>query len=383
VIKGEEKAWDRIEQPLRRFLCRALQGFIPENGKQWRAFVRQNTRQGVAVDRFADLEIQRLFEIVKGNLSGGGEKECVLFQAGNQHRRLPDYVRYLCTLRNKYEHEHYISATEQVADLFLIRRVVDELKGLDTTGSSQTADLLALIDASVREYLDQASQAGLLPTAVVEPSEQLDDELLAGLSAVQETLARFEARLPEADGRQPGETTTDQIVLSKELLSQLDVRMSALYQFVTGRLAKELEALTSSLAGLSESTSRVGEYRIASEQPSISRVAEPASIYAAARKGAPDPQRARPIASADRKYSSAEIRDQLINLRSRIWRELGTGPSADGLLRRSMIDLLVQYRVTSEKEFYDRLPPYAVTATSRPQLAYLPEVCRIVAGLAP
>ena len=81
------------------------------------------------------------------------------------------------------------------------------------------------------------------------------------------------------------------------------------------------------------------------------------------------------------KISSWEARDELISLRKRIWQETGEGPSADGLLRKSMIDEFLEYRPSSVEDANVRMK-WILNSVSPAQLPYLEDVCSIVSKVA-
>lgn len=61
-----------------------------------------------------------------------------------------------------------------------------------------------------------------------------------------------------------------------------------------------------------------------------------------------------------------EAREELFALRSRIWEETGTGPSTDGLLRKSMLESFL-YHLPQSKSELKRGPLAALLRTVNPQ----------------
>jgi hypothetical protein len=86
-------------------------------------------------------------------------------------------------------------------------------------------------------------------------------------------------------------------------------------------------------------------------------------------------------AERPRPISAEEARERLITLRRGIWEETGSGPSADGLLRKSMIDAFLQYRPVSHAELRNGPMKDLVSSAPVAQQHYLPEVLAILQRL--
>lgn len=79
--------------------------------------------------------------------------------------------------------------------------------------------------------------------------------------------------------------------------------------------------------------------------------------------------------------SPSAARDRLIQLRQRIWRETGAGPTTDGLLRRSMIDAFLEHRPTDPDHLAETPLQEMLPAVRSDQRQYLPAVFEILQQL--
>jgi hypothetical protein len=76
--------------------------------------------------------------------------------------------------------------------------------------------------------------------------------------------------------------------------------------------------------------------------------------------------------------TSEQARAELIQLRRRIWDVLGTGPSRDGLLRKSMIDEFLRLRPTTNTEIMTDPLASLLASVDPDERQYLPEVLGIL-----
>lgn len=83
------------------------------------------------------------------------------------------------------------------------------------------------------------------------------------------------------------------------------------------------------------------------------------------------------FARTQRWINPEEARDELIQLRKRIWEETGGGPSADGLLRRKMIDLFLDHRPKTLEDAEEGELRASLDQVNPTQLGYLDQVCEI------
>ena len=93
-------------------------------------------------------------------------------------------------------------------------------------------------------------------------------------------------------------------------------------------------------------------------------------------RGARKRKRARP-----RRLTEEEARDQLIGLRRKIWRDTASGPSADGLLRTSMLDAFLYNRPRSIRGLKAGAMGWMLRGVSAEQRSYLPQILAILARL--
>ncbi len=74
--------------------------------------------------------------------------------------------------------------------------------------------------------------------------------------------------------------------------------------------------------------------------------------------------------------NSWQARDEMISLRKRIWQETGEGPSAEGLLRKSMIDEFLRV-LPPTTDLANKRMKWLLASVSDAQLPYLHDVCSI------
>mgnify|MGYP003379735332 CR=1 FL=1 len=76
--------------------------------------------------------------------------------------------------------------------------------------------------------------------------------------------------------------------------------------------------------------------------------------------------------------SDADLRRELVEFRENVLIPAGLGPREKGLLRRAMMDLLVEHKPTNKAAFQNAIPSSLITATTQAELErYLTKVINI------
>lgn len=353
-----------LEEEYLRHLCRRFRHILQSAGHPEQHALRKAGKHG---ERLEDLEHPDIcYALIRHVVDGASRREKSLCDRPINPGTVFD-LRYVQGLRNKYDHPKAIelSAAEQLSDLIVAQRLARALEF--GSADSDSSDLFQRFEYEIKRQVERLAKSAL-PDAFDRETSATREEALRDIvvAAVRDTVAS----LPLTEH---GDANRPLRVLDQDLASTLT---SGLSDALT-RLAEREHQLGGLISSLSELVVAVGttqERAIAvdANAPTVLEtedgddeldIGDSAWTWEAAGKG--------PL-------SSREGRDLLIGLRERIWEELGTGPSVDGLLRRSMLDQLLRSCPTSDDELHEAIPAYDLQRIDDRQLAFLPEVYAIL-----
>lgn len=382
---SDSKCWDSIEAPLRRLLARFV-GELKQKDSTWRElFKANNVEIGKAKD-LSEVEVQSLLAVLLRNTEQRPDRGTRLFGVEGPGERLRDQLAYLTTLRNKYRHDPYVPATEQVADILLVGRLAEQLAQCSDTFADERANLRSALALQLGIFWSAVQESGMAEISVAEAEPPTHHVGLEDVERIHsEVQSLREAIVAGIDGPKPDKDAelrallieTQQVIIARattaeDKLHRIDVRLESLSADLRQSTAALVAHDASSRAGQPDETHQ-GDANARLHATDIDGIL--ADIFAESQRQSPRP-RAQTV-----HYTPEQVRDQLIQLRRRIWRETGTRASADGLLRKGMIDHLIRHRVQTEKEFYSRIPTAELSATNPAQLVFLPDVLEIMQGL--
>jgi hypothetical protein len=112
--------------------------------------------------------------------------------------------------------------------------------------------------------------------------------------------------------------------------------------------------------------SKVRRTSVASRRPSLDRTKQPKP----APRGSRGPK--------SNSIGIGEAQRELKALRAKIWSDLGRGPSTDGLLRKKMIDFIIDHRISTKQAFVDVIPAKHRLNVHKKELPYLSNVFAIM-----
>jgi hypothetical protein len=356
---------------------------------------------------FSQLETHQYCRLLTKNISRSkGPGNCVLFERHLIPQHAVDDLYFVTTLRNKYSHQNgreTFHSNEQLADILIIQRLVRELS-INGELQNDAKELLASLDNLIKELVAQVAQ--------VEMPEQFDTDGETNVlsqsdrefikEAVSDVMrqAQFSA-VPVATSAE--DSTYVAAVEFNALSASIDDRLEKLVQKLAplsslkGRLDSLESSISAQLADLDIAVSGIGNRlpnaetvndREEEDLDSIEDVddndlyEEDADSAESFSSNAEILDRLQQMAIRLDKLpvplSPSQARDELITLRKRIWRETQSGPSGDGLLRKSMIDYFLYYLPATPKKARSGRMKYWLTTVADDQLPYLDDVCAIL-----
>lgn len=383
---GEVSSYKLIEELLLRFVDSRIRELIGQDKEAEKVAIEEagfTNRQVKGLDGLQHKDLCHL--LIKNTRRDGREGRCVLLKKHHVRIAFSADVRYVKDLRDKYAHPTAarLPSIEQLSDLIVIERVVQELSSHD---GELSKDLLRRVDVEIKRQLRQAAPAlapeqydvevgtDAFPSSWKEEiratvsasiarslgSAGAGDAASGGTNHVTAALAAMGGRLDAASA------VLDEIRDHQKLLTshhtEIDSRL-ALIQSMGEHLNEAIavalvtpEVRSQDDGQLVEPTDQGGE---------MEDWAEPEWEEA---EGMP----------YDSPLSVKEARDLLIGLRRRMWDELGQGPSTDGLLRKRMLDTLLKFRPLNDRDLEAAIPAYDLHRVPSDQRAYLPQVYEII-----
>jgi len=369
-------AYKLIEDRLRAFLGRSCQALTNHVSDPIECFVTPKFDRKT-VTSLELLEIHDYCHVLLRNFRRDREHSCgVLFDRQRVDAGLDRDLAYCKELRHRYAHLRGIGepvpVKDQLSDVIIVTRLVRELTS-DRPHAEADRELLAILGRETRRLVERVAE-------VVAP-EKYDRDEGGVLSEAEkgELVARIAGLInarKDDDVRPPGLG-----VGSAELASAVALRLAELHALVE-RIGRDV----ASLGGLGETSTGLRE--------DVQRLVDVLAAGVRDRDAAQDDDYDElPLNESDesewrlafarrpenlRRISTEEARERLIALRRRIWEETGSGPSADGILRKSMIDAFLQHRPKSSTELRNSPVHDLVTRTPIEQQRYVPDVLAIL-----
>lgn len=391
-------AFGGLEDQLRSFFGRSCRELCSHHADPIDRFVRPvlTKTRPTSLD---NLEYSDYCQILVKNLRvDQGEKVVRLFARHVVADTMIADMSYCKALRNKYSHlkgmGEGVSSKEQFSDLIIVRRTVQNI--LRVRSSSDTdRELLDDLERSLDELLGvMAEGSSLEPVQSSAPSAMSDEQvrdlaaLVVSLGAVPQAIA--------SDREGPPSTilieVREMLLRCRSDLEQLTSqasRQSALVGKVESSsqtLERRLEQLSSEFrevaAGLSSSrqpqSSTTPQVRAAEESPTFEADIDAVLDQLARAQSSRSARQRKAGTVRPSRLSIDEARDELVRLRRRIWSETHTGASANGLLRKSLLEAFLNYRPTTKQEV-DNAPLASLLIGVDPkQTKYLPEILSIL-----
>lgn len=298
----------------------------------------------------------------------------VLFDRHLVNSGLDRDIRYCKDLRNRYAHlegmGEPVPLREQFSDIVIVQRTVRDLTA-NRSRSEADKELISRLDQLARSLVDDIAKAAL-PDKYDRDTDTAFSELQRG------QLAQIVASAITAAG---GIGNGGAFDITRD--SQAEV-VTALADI---RVA--LEGYRKQLEPLANLERKVQELTAAGLVPPNVRPGSMASLNSDGEEPEtpqePDRDGERLATQHQtqrlRWLSLEDARGLLIALRRRVWDETGSGPSADGLLRKSMIDAFLYHRPSSAEAIRGTPLHYMIATVPDSQRRYLPEVLDIVSRI--
>jgi hypothetical protein len=375
-----EPAFRQLEGDLRSLFGRACKELTSHHADPIGAFVIENCHPK-RPSSLENLEYADYAKILERNSRYDKEiRGWRLFQRHSVDQGFRADIGYCKELRHKYNHlagiGQPVSPREQFSDLVIVKRAVQTLETLRKP-NDESKELVSAIDSHLADLVAilAESAASREPTT---PAHEPDGGALATEVAkrVVELTALSQTGSPDA--------ALEVIPLLSEIRSSL-MRLHG--------DASQKPSVARGLAAMEE--------RILAEVRAIAELVnkQPLSVTVEAEH---DEEREEPVDNDDdsegtididadelrekllavfaaaRTLSLDEAREELLALRSRIWEETGSGPSSDGLLRKSMLESFLYHLPQSTTEL-KRGPMAALLRTVSPeQREYVEDVIGIL-----
>jgi hypothetical protein len=294
--------------------------------------------------RFDDLEFPDLCWVLLRNceVPKSEPNRCYLFEKHLLPRQFIAEISYVRGLRNKYAHLNALPPPEkeQLGDIIVVERVVRALQ-LGTATGDAGRDIRSAIDSNIDHLVARVASARM-----PDEFDTNDAEANADVSVVLERLGELRAILL-AQGTAAGSGTPEaaHAPAAQALLERLDTVISEVTKQGAGytrlqqdiaALKRQFDAVLNQLEGIRSSLDKGATE--SAEMTDGSEDEEPEDAFDVQESLA---ETLRLLASI-KPLSRDEARAALIELRQRIWDNLGIGASVDGLLRRRLMDQLLE-----------------------------------------
>lgn len=408
-----------LEEPLRHFFGRVCVD-LSDNDPNCLEVLRGNKSS------FQKLEYKEFIILLLKHLErNDGGKSFNLFSKHILENNTVDDLRFAQNLRNKYFHgvglDTAHNSDDQMADLIVVRRLVRELAKL-CDPCDETDQLLALLDGGLVNLIAQVAQVTLPDQFDLEGEKQILSNV--DREFISEMFRRFTHEFTTLMSEKGSATVASEphMQLSENEIAAIWIQLNAIetklgpVRSLKGRmdgleaavlanvrdLHSTVESMYTDLRGgdlslrdqtqaksqdLEEYDSDVSNDAINDEvqyewdddefEAEIDRGdvedddKDEANLLLTSKKKK-RLERHEPIS-----INRWQARDEMISLRKRIWKETGEGPSADGLLRKSMIDEFLEVLPTTPADASRRMK-WHLDSVSTVQLQYLDDVCSIV-----
>lgn len=374
-----------------------------------------------------DLELNDVCTLlIKSTKEEEWRKEPRLFQ---KHATAPttlDRLHYLRKLRNKYAHwrpNQHLDSKEQLSDLIIIQKIVQTLAELS---SINVVDLENELEKHISELIVQVAQVtdperfdtqGESKVLSESDHRKLSDNFR---EIVRDALTDFRVFQKEFTNQDEESAKELNSLFLQQKLTKIEKRLAPLTS-IKGRIDGVEKSIVSSLSVLNTEFSDSFEELLNGMQALIDASEDCQNVQARSDDfnlvenpsgnalsnseiSCDDESEDDDIADQNEdgdngledRISESELaevielalkaalpltpwqaRDELISLRKRIWEETDSGPSYDGLLRKSMIDEFLQYLPQSEDEAWERMR-WRLETVAEEQLPYLSDACSIL-----
>ena len=378
-----------IEDRLRDFMgrtCKCLAEVDPE--------IAARMKSGRASQRsFEQMELADFCRMLdSGFRYDGANRTGVLFDYFPVSNGFGGDVKYCLAMRNRYSHVRgfgvQVPAKEQLADLVVVQRLVRSILELRDTMDADH-ELQSIVEREIRAHLPVVAQTIMpeefdreervsAPAKAASPElEDLLRRLLTRAEALGAANAASSVPIP-SPAELPASVLGAFESAARELRAAVEgVQRTGAQLGGAREVASSLRDEVGRLSAMVERLTALEDRPDADYEPASHEEAE--AMEAATRAGPQRrlvPPKPKPVP-----LTEDEAREKLLLLRSRIWSETGGGPSADGLLRKRMIDDLIAHRPASLQELQESAVATAVATCARAQLRYLPEVFAVLERL--
>lgn len=355
-----ERFFFAVEGPIKQLLQATIRSHLSNPDAAWDRYCEWRKHN----DSLIQADYNRTWDFALRQCESTNDRAVMQFCDAKVATYTVDRFRYVKSLRNKYVHKEYVEGTEQLADIGVVKAMLKDLSTMPHADRDGIADLSVLVDHQWRKHLQRVIE--------VESLGQKGDLAEVTLNEIQDAIVALHHAIvgsPRSEER-PAPERSESVVLMRgvgEIAATLDriSRAAAAHHLA---LNQRLDTVVERLAMLP-----VEEHDVVPiaqewiEEPPVEEADfgfVPTTLY-----------RDEGVLTAD------EVRDRLIDLRWRIWDECGKRASADGVLRKRMLEQLVASQVTSDEELRSCIPAFELDKIDTQEWVYLPEIYRIIARM--